>query len=137
MILNNFNFTGGYFNSFVNPATGDFTLVVNKISRDHASCTRPPLPDFEVESESITLILPPEQAESLGQKNDSGFKRIELQVYSSLEAVGLTAAISQCLKENNISANVVAGFHHDHVFVPEADAKKAIDALNTLTSQQV
>lgn len=89
------------------------------------------------ETESITLILPPEQAESLGQKNDSGFKRIELQVYSCLEAVGLTAAISQCLKENNISANVVAGFHHDHVFVPEADAKKAIDALNTLTSQQV
>ena len=26
-----------------------------KISRDHASCTRPPLPDFEVEAESVTF----------------------------------------------------------------------------------
>ena len=81
------------------------------------------------EAESITLILPPEQAKSVAQENGTGFKRIELQVYSSLEAVGLTAAISQCLKEHNISANVIAGFHHDHIFVPEKDAKQAISAL--------
>lgn len=85
------------------------------------------------ESESITLILPPKEADSLGQKIDAGFQRIELQVYSSLEAVGLTAAISQCLTEHNISANVVAGFHHDHVLVPKKDSQTAIRALKTLT----
>ena len=46
---------GGYFNSLVDPTGKEFTLVVVKISRDHASCTRPPLPDFEVEAESVTF----------------------------------------------------------------------------------
>lgn len=87
------------------------------------------------ETESVTLILPPEQAKSLGQADTSGFRRIELQVYSSLEAVGLTAAISQCLKDYNISANVIAGFHHDHIFVPQKDAQRAIAALEALVQE--
>lgn len=87
------------------------------------------------ETESVTLILPADSAKTLGQDNSTEFQRIELQVYSSLEAVGLTAAISQCLKEQNISANVIAGYHHDHVFVPATDASKAIAALQSLVNQ--
>lgn len=87
------------------------------------------------ETESVTLILPPEHAELIGQHTTAAFRRIELQVFSSLEAVGLTAVISQCLREQNISANVVAGYHHDHIFVPEKDADKAIAALNLLTAE--
>lgn len=43
-----------------------------------------------------------------------------LQVYSALEGVGLTAAVSQTLAEHDIPCNIVAAFQHDHVFVPSA-----------------
>lgn len=91
------------------------------------------------ETESITLILPQQQADTIsqdqkGEKVSTPFRRIELQVFSSLEAVGLTAVISQCLQEHSISANVIAGFHHDHIFIPEEDAQKAIEALTRLSN---
>lgn len=57
------------------------------------------------------------------------FARITLQVYSDLEAVGLTAAISRALTDRGICANVVAGFHHDHVFVPFHRAEEALQCL--------
>ena len=59
-------------------------------------------------------------------------RRITLTVHSSLEAVGLTAAVATCLAQAGISANVVAAYHHDHVFVPEADAETAVQALRQL-----
>lgn len=58
--------------------------------------------------------------------------RISLGVHSSLEAVGLTAALSNALAAKGISANVVAGLNHDHIFVPwdfRIDALQAIRAL--------
>ena len=48
---------GGYYTSLVDAATGDFTLVVVKISRDHAPCTRPGLPDFDVASETVPFAF--------------------------------------------------------------------------------
>ena len=57
------------------------------------------------------------------------FRRITLGVQSSLEAVGLTAAVAGALTAVGISANVVAAFHHDHVFVP---AERAADAMARL-----
>lgn len=85
------------------------------------------------EQEGITLIAPADAAAELGCKEAEQFCRIELEVYSSLEAVGLTAAVSQRLTEHHISANVVAAFHHDHIFVPKADAERALKALQMLS----
>ena len=56
-------------------------------------------------------------------------KRITLGVHSSLEAVGLTAAVSTLLAKHGISANMVAGYHHDHLFVPANDAERAVKLL--------
>ena len=86
-----------------------------------------------VETEGITAILPAEKAAGLGFPQAERFRRIELTVHSSLEAVGLTAAVSVALAKEGIPANVVAAFFHDHVFVPEAMAEAAIACLERLS----
>lgn len=60
------------------------------------------------EEEGLTLIQPDSSGE---------WARISLGVHSSLEAVGLTAVLSARLAESGISANIVAGLFHDHLFV--------------------
>ena len=59
-----------------------------------------------------------------------------LTVHSALDAVGLTAAISGRLARQGISANVVAAYFHDHVFVPAARAEEALEALRELSTRQ-
>jgi hypothetical protein len=54
-------------------------------------------------------------------------------VHSDLVSVGLTAKISSVLFEQNISANIIAGYFHDHVFVPSNQALRAFDFLKKLT----
>ena len=50
----------------------------------------------------------------------------------ALEAVGLTAAVSQALAQAGISCNIVAGYYHDHLFVPADEAKRALEVLEAL-----
>jgi hypothetical protein len=57
---------------------------------------------------------------------------ITLTVHSDLQSVGLTAAVSAALAEAEISCNVVAGVHHDHLFVPVARAEEAVAVLKRL-----
>jgi uncharacterized protein len=85
---------------------------------------------FFREQEGITLILKKEIADKLNMNYSFIASWITLTVHSSLEAVGLTAAFSKALSENNISCNVVAAFYHDHIFVDEKDTDKAIEILN-------
>ncbi|MCV0426422.1 MAG: ACT domain-containing protein [Roseibium sp.] len=84
------------------------------------------------ETEGVTAILPLERARELGLAEAEWFRRITLTVHSSLEAVGLTAAIAGALATKGISANVVAAFFHDHVFVPAERAEDALAALRDL-----
>ena len=70
------------------------------------------------ETEGMTLIVPWQRAEEFDVCSEP-MARITLNIHSSLEAVGLTAAVSQALASEAISANVVAGFYHDHIFVPQ------------------
>jgi len=85
------------------------------------------------ENEGTTLILKKERADSHGLAYESLFGRITLQVYSSLDAVGLSAAVATALAVAGISANIVAGYHHDHIFVPK---DKLGIALNLLRGMQ-
>lgn len=78
------------------------------------------------ESEGWSAIVPRNIAEREGLSASSGFCQITLQVYSSLDAVGLTAAVARELSAAGISANVVAALRHDHVFVPEHKAREAL-----------
>ncbi|MEN7342708.1 MAG: ACT domain-containing protein [Pseudomonadota bacterium] len=81
------------------------------------------------EDEGVTLIMPisADTADIFADK--PRFRRITLRVHSSLHAVGLTAAVSHVLADQGIPANMVAGFYHDHVFVPENQAIEAMSAL--------
>ena len=85
------------------------------------------------EAEGLTLVLPQAAADDL--KNVSApMSRITLEVHSSLEAVGLTAAVAGALAGEGISANVVAAYYHDHIFVPKAFADRALAVLQALTT---
>lgn len=84
------------------------------------------------EDEGLTLILSQQRADELGLPYTYIAAWITLQVRSDLAAVGLTAAVSRALAAADISANVVAGFNHDHVFVPYGLAGDAMSALAAL-----
>ncbi len=83
----------------------------------------------------MTLILPAEVAAAHDLAASAPLRMITLSVHSSLEAVGLTAAVAAVLTEAGISANVVAAFHHDHVFVPAERAQDALSALQGLSER--
>jgi hypothetical protein len=86
------------------------------------------------EKEGITVIISKELAdrEEIPYKFVASW--ITLNVHSSLEAVGLTAVFSTALAKENISANVIAGYYHDHIFVATEDSEKAMKALSSLQS---
>jgi hypothetical protein len=88
------------------------------------------------EKEGVTLILSLEAARKEGFPATPAMRMITLEVHSSLEAVGLTAAFATALGNEGISANVVAGYYHDHIFVPAADAERAMTALLALSATQ-
>lgn len=89
---------------------------------------------FFREEEAITVILRKEKAEKLNVECAILMSWITLSVHSSLEAVGLTAAFSKALSDQQISCNVVAAFYHDHIFVNKKDAEKAMQILNKFGS---
>lgn len=84
---------------------------------------------FFVETEGLTLIVPVEMAEKAQLGYEGKFKQITLMVHSSLNAVGLTAAVATKLASYGISANMVAAYYHDHIFVQIEKAEEALMAL--------
>jgi uncharacterized protein len=86
------------------------------------------------EAEGVTIIVSRSYADSLGLNYSFIASWITLTIHSSLDAVGLTAAFSKALAEENISCNVVAAFFHDHIFVARKDAEKAILVLQSLSN---
>jgi len=85
------------------------------------------------EDEGLTLVIPKTMADQHDLSYESVYKKITLQVHSSLDAVGLTAAFAGKLADYQISANVCAGLYHDHLFVQSRDANRALEALSELT----
>ncbi len=82
-----------------------------------------------VEAEGLSLVLPRQRADMSALGYDGAYRCISLGVHSSLEAVGLTAWLSRRLAEIDVPANVVAAYHHDHIFVPAGHAKAALAQL--------
>lgn len=85
------------------------------------------------EKEGITVIIDKKLADQLSLPYSFVASWITLTIHSSLEAVGLTAAFSKALADENISCNVVAAYYHDHLFVLKADEEKATEILKGLS----
>jgi hypothetical protein len=84
---------------------------------------------FFREVEGLTLVVSKDAALANELSFESVFRGITLTVHSSLDAVGLTAAVANKLAEKGISANVIAAYYHDHIFVQAEKAELAINAL--------
>ncbi|MGW4235019.1 ACT domain-containing protein [Streptomyces sp. NPDC004980] len=87
------------------------------------------------EREGLTLVLPEADAVAAGLAYDFVAGWITLRVHSALDAVGLTAAVSLALTDAGVSCNMVAGYHHDHLFVPYARAAEAVEVLEALAAE--
>lgn len=85
------------------------------------------------EEEGLTAIALQSTLQAAGADPGPPWARISLSVQSDLAAVGLTAAFARALADAGISANVVAGYHHDHIFLPWARRHDALAALKALS----
>ncbi|MBL8044944.1 MAG: ACT domain-containing protein [Anaerolineales bacterium] len=104
-------------------------------TRPHASPVPPdvqPVGTFS-EAEGLTVIVPRAVADAHAWPYSFVAAWLTLTVYSALDAVGLTAAVTRALTQANISCNVVAAFYHDHLFVPAPEAERALRALQALS----
>jgi hypothetical protein len=84
------------------------------------------------EAEGITYVLPRGEADDRALTYGFVAAWITLNVHSSLDAVGLTAAVAVLLAEAGISCNVLAGYFHDHLLVPIDRADEALQLLKDL-----
>lgn len=87
------------------------------------------------EEEGLTLVAQTQYLKEKGLSYEGVYAKLTIEVHTSLELVGLTAVLASKLAENNISANVIAAYYHDHIFIPFNLRKQAIDALNTLKGE--
>ena len=81
---------------------------------------------------TFALVREEEGVTAIRVSSTGGWARISLGLDSSLEDVGLTAALSRALADAGISANIVAALHHDHIFVPWERRDEALKALQAL-----
>lgn len=103
-------------------------------------CSLPPGTDLAgvatvasiVEPEGISVVLSEQEAVARGWNVLFRAAWIQFGLVSALDAVGLTAAVSQELAAAGIGCNMVAGAYHDHVFVPVERAAEALGLLNEL-----
>lgn len=88
------------------------------------------------EAEGTTLILLKSEADAAGIEYEFPSRMITLDVHSSLEAVGFIAVIATELAQAGMGVNPVAGFYHDHLFIPEDRAEDAMALLAGLREKR-
>jgi hypothetical protein len=103
------------------------------VTGDHPTLRRAALAMID-ESEGPTLVVPVDEAREAGLAVDFEAAWLTLTVWSSLAAVGLTAAVSAALAGEGIACNVLAGYHHDHLLVPAERVDDAVRVLRGLAA---
>ncbi|TDU79791.1 MULTISPECIES: ACT domain-containing protein [unclassified Streptomyces] len=88
-----------------------------------------------LEAEGLTVVLRQQDADAAGLAYDYTAGWITLRIHSALDAVGLTGAFAAELAAHGLSCNVIAGYHHDHLFVPAERAAEAVAVLEQLATR--
>lgn len=87
------------------------------------------------EDEGTSALVARADADRLGLGYGFVGAWITLNVYSALESVGLTAAVSGELAKLGIACNVIAGLNHDHLLVSHDRADDALTSLRRLSTR--
>jgi len=114
------------------PTLSDETYVFATMETPPAALIDAAIMTFK-EAEGVTLILPQDVANAQRIRAVFPCRMITLNVHSSLDAVGFLARIAARLTEMGVGLNPVAGFHHDHLFIPDDRAAEALEALDALS----
>ncbi|MEM1101532.1 MAG: ACT domain-containing protein [Pseudomonadota bacterium] len=116
----------------LNPGTYGFATVT---TMEEAAALTPVM--IMHEAEAITVILPWNAAEEAGLTPEFHCCWITLNIHSALDAVGFLAAISTRLAGlgMGMGVNPVAGFYHDHLFVPADRAEDAMQELARIVAE--
>ena len=109
----------------------DELYVFASCAPDDVPKNLPVLMRFE-EAEGTTLILTKALAETHNLPYEFESYCLTLDIHSSLEAVGFMARIASLLAKAQIPVNPVAGFYHDHLFIPAKKADEAVSILQAL-----
>lgn len=116
----------------MNPVLNDGEYVITTVQKTGAIDREDTICEFK-EEEGTTVVMERKKADKLKVDYHFVASWITLRVHSSLDAVGLTAIFSTALSQHNISANVIAGYYHDHIFVHRKDAGRAMEVLRSLS----
>ncbi|MBL8264673.1 MAG: GNAT family N-acetyltransferase [Xanthomonadaceae bacterium] len=85
------------------------------------------------EDEGTTVVVETTAGGHAGS-DEPRWAQITLRIHSSLDAVGMMAAIAGALADRDIPCNAVSAYFHDHLFVPWAQREDALEALRLLAS---
>ena len=86
------------------------------------------------EVEGMTAIVEKAQADDSAVPYVFESHLITLTVHSALDAVGFIATLAGRLADANIPCNIVAGYHHDHLFVPTQYSRQALQVLASISA---
>lgn len=88
------------------------------------------------EEEGATVVVEAADTESDAASDEPRWAQITLRIHSSLDAVGMMAAIATALADRGIPCNAVSAYFHDHLFVPWKSRRRAMSALDDLVARQ-
>jgi hypothetical protein len=86
------------------------------------------------ELEGLTAVIEHPDAQRLRLPYTYESRLITLTVHSSLEAVGFIAVISRELAQACIPCNAIAGYCHDHIFVPVERAEESMTVMKAIVA---
>jgi len=118
----------------MNPTMDDLVYVFATVTEPVDEAALQPRMLFR-ETEGTTLIVT--QGAALANRLPGEFpcRMITLNVHSSLAGVGFLSLVSTRLAELGMGVNPVAGFYHDHLFIPLDRADEALAALHALSAE--
>ncbi len=109
---------------------------VTMVSLDTAIAIGPGIEAVISEAEGTTVVATIDEARRRGWAIEFEAAWLTIGVHSSLEAVGLTAAMADVLTRRGIPCNVIAGYFHDHLLIPVDRADEAVSALESLAAPE-